>query len=101
MSVYSIIESVNDQIFSHVEDNMKKVKAAELGLDPRCGSLYVDDECIGVDASNDRSLQYYGGFEYVDKEYRTEIGGYVFYNRDDSRVADHMDTFEESQAETE
>lgn len=101
MSVYTIIEAVSDQVFSHVQDNMKQVKAAELGLDPRCGRLYIDDECIAVDASNDRTLQYYGGFEYVDKDYRTEIGGYVFYSREDDRVAEHMDTLEESQAEAE
>lgn len=101
MSVYNIIEEVNNQISAHVDDNMKMVRAEELGLDRRCGRLYIDDECIAVAADNDRTLQYYGGFEYVDKEYRTEIGGYVFYSREDGRVEDCMDTFAESQAETE
>jgi hypothetical protein len=102
MSIQNLIDQVNDQTFIHVEDNMKQVQAEQLGLDPRAGyRLYIDDECIAVSMDNDRSLQYYGGFEYVDKEYRTEMGGYVFYNREDNRVQEHMERYEESQVETE
>jgi hypothetical protein len=55
-----------------------------LGLDQRAsyGGLWVDvrnEEFIAVKASDDRVLQYYGGFEYIDKEFRKEYGGYVFY----------------------
>jgi len=102
MSIYSLIESVNDQVYTHVEDNMTKVRAEQLGLDPRAGySVHVDDECIAVSTDNDRSLQYYGGFDYVDKEYRTEMGGYVFYNREANRVNDCLERFTESQVEAE
>jgi hypothetical protein len=98
MSIQNLIDQVNGQTFTYVEENMKQVKAEDLGMDPRAGyRLYIDDECVAVDAENDRSLQYYGGFEYVDKEYRTEMGGYVFYFCEDSRVQDCLDC----QAETE
>ncbi len=55
-----------------------------LGLDERAtyGGLWVDtqnEEFIACKASDDRVLQYYGGFEYIDKEYRKELGVYVFY----------------------
>ena len=101
MSIQNLIDQVNEQTYSHVEDKMKYVKASELGLDSRCGMVYVDSDCIAVTQNSDRSLQYYGGFEYVDKEYRTEMGGYVFYFRDDDRVNGHLETFEESQVAAE
>jgi hypothetical protein len=64
---------------------MTETNAQELGLDPRAGHrLYVDDCSIVVARHNDKWLQYYGGFEYVDKECRYEMGEYVFYVVDDS-----------------
>jgi hypothetical protein len=70
------------------------VQAADLGLDPRAGyKLLVDDDrtYIAVHINEDRILQYYGGFEYVGKEYRLELGDLVFYSADNDRVAEHLD----------
>ena len=36
------------------------------------------------------SLDYYGGFEYVDKGCITKIADYVIYSDEDSRVAEHI-----------
>lgn len=70
------------------------VKPDELGLDPRVAHiLWVCDEGIFVRESSDRSLQYYGGFEYVDKDCRHDYGTYVFYSADDDRVWGHIDSF--------
>jgi hypothetical protein len=100
MSIYQIIDSINDQVYTHVMDNMTKVRADKLGLDIRAGyTLYVDDECIAVSMDNDRSLQYYGGFEYIDKEYRSQVGDWVFYNREDDRVNDCLERFTENKSE--
>lgn len=97
MSIQDIMEQVMDMTERHVRDNMTNVEAEQLGLDRRAAyRLYVDDDCIAVDAGNDRTLQYYGGFEYVSKEYRTEMGGYVFYSREDDRVNDHLQQYQES-----
>ena len=48
---------------------MTEVKAKQLGLDSRSfyGVAYADESAIVVGKDQDRSLQYYGGFEYVDK----------------------------------
>jgi len=48
-------------------------------------------QCIVVRERDDRTLQYYGGFEYVDKQYRKEIGSYVIYFGMHERVADAVD----------
>ena len=72
---------------------MEEVQAKQLGLDPRAfwGYAYVDKSAIVVNKDQDRSLQYYGGFEYVDKAYRREVGDYVFYLAEDDRVREHLD----------
>ena len=36
--------------------------------------------------------------EYVDKEFRHEAGGYIFYLGEDSRVRDHIDRFYSEEA---
>lgn len=64
-----------------------------IGLDMRCGPLFINENAIAVRKHNDGSLQYYGGFEYVDKEYRYEVGDYVFYNGEDERVREHLDRY--------
>lgn len=70
------------------------IKPSELGLDPRSAPcLWICEEGIFARADHDRTLQYYGGFEYVGKECRHDYGDYVFYSTDDERVWGHVDTF--------
>lgn len=93
-------EQVQDQVTWMVEEmvaDWTRVNPNMLGLDMRVGSfLYVDDECtfIACRTADDRTLQYYGGFEYVDNDYRMELPGYVLYSSEDDRVADHLATLE-------
>jgi hypothetical protein len=92
-SVFDLIEDVESKTRRFVNDNMDLVPASDLGLDLRCGRLFVNDDGIAVSKDSDRSLQYYGGFEYVDKDYRHELGEFVFYSVDDDRVREHVETF--------
>jgi hypothetical protein len=92
MNLFSLIDEVTELTDGFV-GNMIKVPAEQLGLDNRCGKLFVSPDCIGVYKSNDRSLQYYGGFEYVDIDYRYEFGDYVFYGSEDNRVRDCLDCY--------
>ncbi len=92
-SIYEFIDDVNEKLYRMVQ-KMEKVKANKLGLDIRAGyTLYIDEECIIVDKNDDRMLQYYGGFEYVDKDFRNAIGDYVVYMNGDSRVADCLERY--------
>jgi hypothetical protein len=69
----------------------QEVLPEDLGLDRRAGyRFFVTEEMIAVTKDDDVGLQYYGGFEYVDKDYRTEIGEWVFYSAEDDRVAGHL-----------
>ena len=86
-----------------------QVKPEQLGLDRRAGyNLYVVEGkyIISRLGHTDRALQYYGGFEYVDKDSRTEIGGYAVYtaltdgeelNRNGCRVREAIDTFQDGE----
>ena len=89
MNLENLLDRVNDLILTKVS-NMRKFTADEVGLDYRCGSVWVDAECVITLKGNDRSLQYYGGFEYVDNQYdRTEFGQYVVYStEEDERILD-------------
>ena len=63
-----------------------------MGLDNRCAHmLYVGPDFIAARKSDDRKLQYYGGFEYVEPEYRLDLGEFVFYSSESDRVQGHLD----------
>ena len=83
---------------NYVRQSCKQTTAAQLGLDSRAGyTLYVnlDDRVIVVSNRNVGTLEYYGGFEYVDKENVTTLAGYTFYRGDEcERVTECLDFFE-------
>lgn len=63
------------------------------GLDPRAwsGECYVGKDVIVTTINGRKSLDYYGGFEYIDEEYVTVVGEYVFYSAEHSRVNDVLE----------
>ena len=95
--VLNLVYDLDDQIRITVRE-LPYVPAEELGLDRRAGyRLWVDEDAIIVNKNDDRVLQYYGGFEYVDTNARIECGDYVIYTNDDSRVADCLEQYYEAQ----
>ena len=70
----------------------KQTSAYTLGLDQRAAHvIFRGPTWLAVPKTENRNLRYYGGFEYVDDECITELGDYVFYFTDDSRVLDHWE----------
>ena len=92
MDLFELIDNISELTDNFI-GNAVKVNPEQLGLDNRCGSLFVTPDCIGTYKERDRALQYYGGFEYVDLDYRHEMGDYVFYSYEDSRVQDHLEQY--------
>ena len=92
-----------DAIAEVVERNvqgMRKEPASRLGLDERCGMLWVDEDTIV--AYTGSRLDYYGGFEYIKEgEGRTTIGEFTFYSSDSERVADAIEALMEFDGECE
>lgn len=96
-------QSLRDQINELVEDALAEAtrhKPPELGLDMRSACrIYRGEDFLAVTLRDDRSMQYYGGFEYVDKAYRMEAGEYVFYYTDDDRVYGHHSRVQDDEDE--
>lgn len=93
-SFYNLQMDVNRLVDELLEEDAKRVSATEVGLDERAGYVYVANDFIAIRNTNRSSLDYYGGFEYVDKDCITGMGWYTFYSSDDERVQDAIDVFE-------
>ena len=90
--LYDLMNEINIKVDRLINDEFREVSPQELGLDPRAGyHLFINEEYIAVGNGNRRSLDYYGGFEYVDEEHVTVLGEYIFYSADDERVQGHLD----------
>lgn len=92
--VYELMNEINARVEELIDTEFREVKPEELGLDLRVGiRLFINEDFIVARKSNRRSLDYYGGFEYVDEEHVSVLGDYVFYSADDERVQNHLDEF--------
>ena len=106
-------DNIRDTLYELTEEALKgctRVSARDLGLDDRAAdSIYVCMEepesvheagdYIMVSKADDRTMQYYGGFEYVGKDCRTELGDYVLYSAMNGRVAEHLEQLADKNTE--
>ena len=90
-SIQNIMIEVNNQMHE-LCGNLPCVRADKVGLDSRAGWVFVGEDCIIVEGST-RAIDYYGGFEYVDSECRTQLGEYTIYMADNDRVQDCLDVY--------
>ena len=94
----NLIEGIDAMTERYIARECQQTQASFLGLDSRAGyTLYVnvDDRVIAVHNRHRGILDYYGGFEYVEKENVTTIGNYTFYRGDEcERVQSCLDQFE-------
>ena len=101
--IEQLLEDIADEMYAITSD-MELVSAVEVGLDMRCGKLYVGKEGIVVRKDKRQRLDYYGGFEYI-KEHAYELADYVYYSREDIRVEEciqyYMNKGEEQEEEIE
>jgi hypothetical protein len=100
MEFGDLFYNINEMVRNFL-DGKPEIDAETVGLDRRCGSIIVGDDFIAKRKSGDNSLQYYGGFEYVSKEFRNEIGDWVFYVAEDSdwcRVSEVIERYQELEA---
>ena len=92
--MWELQDQIDNLIDQYLEDSdAVRVSAEAVGLDHRAGYVFVSTEegWIAAVAGNVRSLEYYGGFEYVDD--KLSIGEMTFYSSDSSRVADAIEYF--------
>lgn len=95
------LEDMQQELFKECE----YVSADAVGLDVRAGRVhvypaeYVGDGFIACDHPG--SLDYYGGFEYVDKDCITRVGNTKIYSGEDERVAGCLEYYNENLHSTE
>ena len=100
-SIFAAIDEAND-IIQQAVDQMTKVRPEALGLDHRSAyRVWVSEEAIAVTKGNDGTMRYYGGLEYVDSSYRTEMGDWVIYSAEADRVCEHIQCWVEAGHPTE
>ena len=93
-SILDVMDEITYGLERYVA-GMERISADKLGLDIRCGRVYIDRAERVIVSDSARSLDYYGGFEYIKEgEGRTTIGEYVIYNGAD-RVEDCFECLED------
>ena len=102
MTLRDIEAEVNDTMNKFLNSTIE-VSASDLNLDYRAGyGLYIDADYAGaiiVEKSRKASLEYYGGFEYINRDLVSEIGDYTIYYADEEsdscRVRDAIASYDE------
>ena len=91
--VVEAVESAHEEL-----KHLPYVRADKIGLDPRAGYVWVDQEndIIVCNDNSRRTLDYYGGFEYVDSCAVTKFGDLTIYSGyDDERVCEAIEYYDE------
>ncbi len=88
--MYKLEQTIEEAVQKYIEEsNVVEIGAhglEELGLDFRCGRILISVDEGFVAAGSPRSIEYYGGWEYIDSEYKLDAGDYRFYDREANRV---------------
>lgn len=99
MSYYADLQDQIDGIVSEYVEKCTRVNADDCGLDPRAGTeIFIGPkhDVLIVNRNRVRSLNYYGGFEYIDSECVRSMSDFVFFTADDKRVVEAIDNALES-----
>ncbi len=88
--MYKLNETIEKAVQKYIEESdVVEIGAhglEELGLDFRCGRILISVDEGFVAACSPRSIEYYGGWEYIDSEFKLDAGDYRFYDREADRV---------------
>lgn len=96
--LYDLDDSINSTVAKFIEENCKEGDRERTGLDPRAfGKFWYCYEGIFIFDVSRRSLDYYGGFEYIDREFVKSYGEYVFYSSEADRVQQVLEILMENE----
>ena len=95
--MWELEQQVENLVMRFLEESEAvHVNAAQVGLDHRCGSVHVSVSEDFIAVNSTYSIEYYGGFEYIDSDYKSTIGHMTFYSGEHSRVRDAIDYYKEN-----
>jgi hypothetical protein len=95
-----VIEEI-DNLVEDVIQKMTKTSGSDCGLDERCGRLWISKDCIAIRSTSQKTFEYYGGLEYVDREEVVSLGDYVIYSADAQRISSMIGYYENKHGELE
>ena len=88
--MYKLHQTIENAVQKYIEESdvveIGSTGLEELGLDFRCGRILISVDEGFVAACNPRSIEYYGGWEYIDSELKLDAGDYRFYDSEADRV---------------
>ena len=95
--MWELERQVEELVMKYLEESGAVYVGADLlGLDYRCGRVHISVEEDFIAVNSTYSIEYYGGFEYIDSDYKTTIGHITFYSSEHSRVRDAIDYYKEN-----
>ena len=87
--MWELEQQVEELVNKYIEESEAVcVNADQVGLDFRCGMVYVSVADDYVAVSGNGSINYYGGFEYINSDFITTIGHMTFYSGETERAQD-------------
>lgn len=93
-----LIDGLQEEINNVIHDGLichlnVAVRGANLGIDQRAvpSMIWYSAELLVVKTSAVKSLDYYGGFEYVEEEHRETLGEYTVFSGESERVQEVLD----------
>lgn len=84
MNTLDDILNALDELDESISRSVTSHPPSTAGLDFRCGTIYRGEDFLAT--KHRRSLDYYGGFEYIDPEYITVVGEWTLYSIEHDRV---------------
>ena len=96
--LHDLDSSINATVQQFIDENCKVGDREQTGLDPRAfGKFWYCYEGIFIYEGGRRSLDYYGGFEYIDRDLVKQYGDYVFYSAEANRVQEVLENLMENE----
>ena len=96
--LYDLDDSINSTVEQFIKENCKEGDREQTGLDPRAfGKFWYCYEGIFIYEHARSRLDYYGGFEYIDREFVKSYGEYVFYSAEADRVQEVLEILMEKE----
>ena len=96
--MWNLERQVEELVSEYIEESEAVfVSASDIGLDSRAGGVYisVNEDFVAVSGGG-KSINYYGGFEYIDIDQIITIGHMTFYSGEASRVRDCIEYYIEN-----
>lgn len=87
-SMNDFAETMIDEQFHKITDEQFAALATHYDRRAISRNFMISNsgDCIAVESNNVRNIEYYAGFEYIEPEYRMQIGDYVIFNDSHERV---------------